>query len=469
MWERSVETHFPLHPRSPLAGHLALAASDAARRLLLPAVRRDVLRLLTERAEEHAISVFGANLRGLLTRPPLPGQTVLGLDPGYRTGCKVAVVDPTGRVLDTATIYPHPPQRKRAASLQTLRRLIARHRVTLVAIGNGTASRETEELAAELTRESAETRYVIVDEAGASVYSASPLARAELPGMDVSIRGAVSIARRAQDPLAELVKISPRSLGVGMYQHDVDQRRLEKALEEVVESVVNQVGVDLNSASPALLSYVAGIGPKLAERIVAYRDEHGPFTSRAELLDVPGVGPKSFQQAAGFLRVRGGSNPLDDTGIHPESYSVAQALLEWAGITLDASPDERRAAMDALLEEIPPKELAATLGTGIPTLLDIVEHLVRPGRDLRKELEPPLLRRDVLSLDDLDVGIELQGTVRNVVDFGAFVDIGLKRDGLLHRSQIPPGVRLRVGDVVRVRVARVEPERERISLEWPAA
>jgi protein Tex len=311
--------------------------------------------------------------------------------------------------------------------------------------------------------------YLMVSEAGASVYSASPLARAELPDLDVSLRGAVSIARRVQDPLAELIKIDPRSIGVGMYQHDVDQARLGAALGGVVESVVNRVGVDVNTASPALLTYVAGIGPKLAERIVAHRDAHGPFPNRLALRKVSGLGPKAFEQAAGFLRVRGGDTPLDASAIHPESYAVATAVLERAGLTLATPPPERQPALNALLARRPLVALAEELGAGVPTLADIVEQLVRPGRDPREDLPPPVLRRDVLSLDDLRVGMRLAGTVRNVVDFGAFIDIGVKQDGLLHRSQAPRGLALHVGDVVEVEVLRVEAERGRIALAWPAA
>ncbi|MEA3377590.1 MAG: helix-hairpin-helix domain-containing protein, partial [Chloroflexota bacterium] len=395
------------------------------------------------------------------------GQTVLGIDPGFRTGCKVAVVDPSGRVVDTATIYPHEPQGEWDAALSRLEGLVRKHEVTLLAIGNGTASRETEQLAAELIRKREDLRYLMVDETGASVYSASPLARAELPDMDVSLRGAVSIARRVQDPLAELVKIDPRSLGVGMYQHDVNQTALKEALDEVVESVVNRVGVDLNGASPALLTYVVGIGPTLAERIVAYRDEHGPFPTREAIQEVDGVGPKTFEQAAGFLRIRGGEQPLDASAIHPESYGVAEALLRRAGLSPHTPPGERGAALVALLEETPLDELAAELGVGLPTLADIFKQLVQPGRDPREDLPAPILRSDVLTMEDLQPHMRLQGTVRNVVDFGAFVDIGVKNDGLLHRSQIPAGVALQVGNVIEVEVVSVEIDRGRIGLGWP--
>ena len=324
---------------------LVSAGEDAAKRLLIPAIERDVRRLLTEQAEDHAIQVFATNLGGLLTQPPLTDRVVMGIDPAYRTGCKVAVVDPTGKVLVTTTIYPHEPRRDYANSLETLADLIDQHGVSLIAIGNGTASRETEALVAELTRALEQAHYMLVNEAGASVYSASPLARAELPDMDVAMRGAVSIARRAQDPLAELVKIDPQSIGVGMYQHDVDQKQLAAALDAVVEKVVNRVGVDVNTASAALLRYVAGIGPKLAANIVAYRDEHGPFKRRQDLLKVAGLGPKAYQQAAGFLRIRDGKNPLDASAIHPESYPVAEGLLAKAGLKPSTPPAQREAAL----------------------------------------------------------------------------------------------------------------------------
>jgi protein Tex len=467
-WQGALATAFRPDRRSPLAEQLMLAAADAAGRLLLPAIERDVRRALTEQAEEHAIQIFASNLRSLLSQPPLAGHTVLGVDPGFRTGCKVAVVDPTGKVLDTATIYPHEPQRQWDRAIQALAALIARYGVTIIAIGNGTASRETEQLAAQLIRSMRSVRYLIVNEAGASVYSASPLARAELPSLDVSLRGAVSIARRVQDPLAELVKIDPQSIGVGLYQHDVDQRRLAEALGGVVESVVNRVGVDVNVASPMLLTSVAGIGPKLAENIVAYRDANGPFPSRKALRKVPGLGPKAFEQATGFLRIRGGENPLDASAIHPESYAVAESLLKRAGLTPHTPLAEREGALKALREQRSLDDLAAELGVGVPTLVDILVQLVRPGRDPREDLPPPILRSDVLSMDDLKAGLRLKGTVRNVVDFGAFVDIGVKQDGLLHRSQLPRGMLLHVGDIIDVEVQTVEPERGRIGLAWVA-
>ncbi len=465
-WRTAIAQSYQPNPRSPLAEQLQLAIDDAAERLLLPAIERDVRRTLTEQAETHAIQIFAANLRGLLSQPPLAGHTILGIDPGFRTGCKVAVVDPTGKVLDTATIYPHEPQRQWDAALRTLQALITRHNATLIAIGNGTASRETERLAAQLIQGMPHVRYLIVNEAGASVYSASPLARAELPDLDVSLRGGVSIARRVLDPLAELVKIDPQSIGVGLYQHDVDQKQLAATLSGVVESVVNRVGVDVNVASPMLLTYVSGIGPKLAENIVAHRNEHGPFSSRKALRNVAGLGPKAFEQAAGFLRIRNGENPLDASAIHPESYRVAEQVLKLAGLSTHSTPSEREAALARLTAQHSVEELAEQLGTGVPTLRDILEQLVRPGRDPREDLPAPILRSDVLSLDDLSPGLQLKGTVRNVVDFGAFIDIGVKQDGLLHQSRMPRGTVLQVGDVIDVEVEAIEAARGRISLAW---
>lgn len=461
-WLEPIEQVFRPDRRSVLAEQLELAIHDGAKRLLLPAIERDVRRELTEKAEQHAIQVFATNLRSLLTQPPLLGHTIIGIDPGYRTGCKVALIDPTGKVLDTATIYPHPPQREWNAALVTLSDFIKKHEASLIAIGNGTASRETEQLVAELTRGLDGIHYLMVNEAGASVYSASPLARAELPDMDVSLRGAVSIARRVQDPLAEQVKIDPKSIGVGLYQHDVNQVQLSSTLDGVVESVVNRVGVDVNTASSALLTHVAGIGPKLAERIVTHRDENGAFRSRHDLMRVAGLGKKSFEQAAGFLRVRDGNNPLDASAIHPESYSIAEQVLARAGLDFSVPPAEREGALQPLKQNI--DALAAELGTGVPTLQDIFEQLIRPGRDPREDLPLPILRSDVLTMDDLMVGMVLNGTVRNIVDFGAFIDIGVKQDGLLHRSQIPRQLQLSVGDIVEVEVLRVEVERGRISL-----
>jgi len=465
-WQGAIESAFRPDRRSPLAEQLELAIAEAAKRLLLPAIERDVRASLANEAENHAITIFATNMRGLLTQPPLAGHTVMGIDPAYRTGCKICVIDPTGKVIDTTAVYPHEPQRQWRESLKTLGTLILKHGVTLIAIGNGTASRETEQLAAELTRSMDSVKYMMVNEAGASVYSASPLARAELPDLDVTLRGAVSIARRAQDPLAELVKIDPKSIGVGLYQHDVNQKQLTEALDGVVETVVNRVGVDVNTASVALLTHVAGIGPKLAETIVAHRDENGAFSSRAALKKVPKLGPKAFEQAAGFLRIRGGDNLLDASAIHPESYKIAQAILKKAGIRDNTPPTEREKRIAQLRENNPLHDLAAEFETGIPTLTDILEQLIRPGRDPREDLPAPLLRSDVLSVDDLQTGMKLSGTVRNVVDFGAFVDIGVKQDGLLHRSQIPRDRQLSVGDVLEVEILSVEKERGRIGLGW---
>jgi len=466
-WHAAIAAEFQEDILSPFSDQLSLAIEDSAGRLLLPSIERDVRRGLGEKADGHAINVFATNLRALLSQPPLAGQTVLGLDPGFRTGTKLAVVDPTGKLLDTGTIYPHEPKNDRAGALTTLEDMVNRHHVTLITIGNGTASRETEKLVAELTRGHAETtKYLIVNEAGASVYSASALARQEFPTMDVSIRGAVSIARRAQDPLAELVKIDPKSIGVGMYQHDVDQSALEHSLDGVVESVVNSVGVDVNTASPALLTHVAGVGPKLANSIVAYRDANGAFHSRDELRGVSGLGPKAFEQSAGFMRIRAGANPLDESAIHPESYAVAEAILQRAGLSPATPIHARKPALDALAAKTSPEKLAAELGCGLPTLKDILEQLVRPGRDPRADTPAPILRSDVLKTEDLLVGMELKGTVRNVVDFGAFVDIGVKQDGLLHKSQIPHGTLLKVGDIIDLEILKIEPERGRISLGW---
>ncbi len=462
-WKTSMVDYFRPDLRSPFCNELEAALYDAAERLLLPAIERDVRRELTVAAETHAIKVFAANLKALLGQPPLAGHTVLGLDPGFRTGTKLAVVGTTGKLLDTGTIYPHAPQNQWKESKEKLKGLIEKHKVTLISIGNGTASRETEQLAAELTREMPAVRYLITNEAGASVYSASPLARAEMPDLDVSIRGAVSIARRVQDPLAELVKIDPRSIGVGMYQHDVDQTELTNALTGVVEDVVNRVGVDVNTASPALLGYVSGIGTKLAERIVVYRDENGIFTDRESIRSVPGLGPKAYEQCAGFLRIRDGSNPLDASAIHPESYPVANAVLAYAGVKTGTSTEDRRQAISALSAR-PVADLAAEIGCGVPTLTDILEQLVRPGRDPREDTPAPILRSDVLKMEDLTPGMRLKGTVRNVVDFGVFIDIGVKQDGLLHRTQVPAGATLQVGDIVEVAILKVEAERGRISL-----
>jgi protein Tex len=458
------ERFLELNPRSPFAQQLKEAVADGYDRLLKPAVERDVRRSLSEAADNHAIEAFQKNLRSLLLQPPLKGRSVLGIDPAFRTGCKIAVCDATGKVLETLAIYPHEPQRKWKEALQVLAALVQKHQVEAIAIGNGTASRETEQLVAELLSTQANNRslaYVMVNEAGASVYSASPLARKELPDLDVSIRGAVSIARRLQDPLAELVKIDPKSIGVGLYQHDVDQKKLAEALDSVVESVVNNVGVNVNTASPALLQQVAGLTNRTAENIVNHRDTNGPFRNRKQLLKVSGIGPKAFEQAAGFLRIPDGDNPLDNTAIHPESYPVVERLVAPFD-SLAAAPVQK------LRQDLP--RLAKELAVGEPTLADILDVLARPGRDPRDDLDAPILRTDVLSMADLKEGMWLKGTIRNVVAFGAFVDIGVKQDGLVHVSAMAdryvrdPHEVVSVGDVVDVRVVSIDKERGRIAL-----
>lgn len=471
--------NFPADPGSVLEEDMIQARQDGYQRLLFPSLVREARRDLKEKADQHAINVFATNLRSLLLQPPLKGHIVLGIDPGYRTGSKLAVVDATGKVLATRTIYP---DRRHEQAQQTLQHLIGKYAVTLIAIGNGTASREVEAFVADfIALSESPVKYTIVSEAGASVYSASETARMELPDLDVSLRGAVSIARRLQDPLAELVKIDPKAIGVGLYQHDVDQRELAQALDAVVESTVNAVGADLNTASPSLLRYISGIGQKMAERIVEYRDACGAFRKRQDLLDVPGLGERTFQQAAGFLRIDGGECPLDRTSIHPESYPVAESMLE-----LLLPSDKKTLAdcfissldaptlqleIDRLRTEMDLTELATTLGTGVPTLVDVLDALARPGRDPREELSGPILRSDVLKIEDLSPGMHLQGTVRNVVDFGAFVDIGVKRNGLIHISRMGqdyvrnPHEKVTVGDVVEVEVVEVDIARGRISLE----
>jgi len=469
-WLDAIQAEYEEDILSPFAEQLELAIQDSAARLLLPSIERDVRREKSESADNHAIQVFATNLRALLSQSPLANHVVLGLDPGFRTGCKIAVVDATGKLLDTGTIYPHEPRNDWKGALSTLEDMVNRHHVTLITIGNGTASRETEKLVAETVRAQhaapLQTKYLIVNEAGSSVYSASALACAEFPDLDVTIRGAVSIARRAQDPLAELVKIDPKSIGVGMYQHDVDQTALTHALDGVVESVVNRVGVDVNTASPVLLTHVAGIGPKLATNIVSHRDANGPFKSRAALKKVTGLGPKAFEQSAGFMWIRDGANPLDASAIHPESCDIAEALLARAGLRSGSPLAERTVALEALTSKAPIESLAAELNCGVPTLKDILEQLVRPGRDPRFDTPAPILRSDVLKAEDLLTGMQLKGTVRNVVDFGAFVDIGVKGDGLLHRTQIPHGTVLKVGDIINVEIQKIEVERGRISLGW---
>ena len=448
-----------------LGDTLRAAIADGYKRLLQPAIERDLRTELTDRAEEHALVVFAANLRGLLLQAPLRGRRVLGVDPGFRSGCKLAAVDATSKLREGGVIYLHQPDRFRAQ----LREWIARHQIDIIAIGNGTASRETETLVAEVIRETP-VRYVIVSEAGASVYSASEIAREEFPELDATQRGNVSIARRLQDPLAELVKIDPKALGVGLYQHDVDQKRLGQQLGTVVESCVNFVGVDLNTASAALLGYVAGLSARTARSVVAHRDEHGPFVARRALLKVKGLGPKAFEQAAGFLRIPDAAEPLDTTAVHPESYAAARALAVRFGADAAFPEIARRARAAIDSGEVSAVALASELGIGAPTLSDIVDALARPGRDPRDDAPPPILRADVLKIEDLAPGMELKGTVRNVVDFGAFVDIGVKHDGLVHVSELSarrirhPLDVVSVGDVVDVRVLTVDSARGRIGL-----
>lgn len=460
------------NPASPAAAYVQAAIEDGYARLLAPSLERDIRNALTEKAEEHAIQIFAKNLRDLLMQSPVRGRRVLGIDPAFRTGCKAAAVDEFGQLLEYTTIYPHEPQKKWREALHILASLVNKHGLTLVTIGNGTASRETEQLVAELIREHCPTlQYLVVNEAGASVYSASELAREEFPDLDVSMRGAVSIARRVQDPLAELVKIEPKSIGVGQYQHDVNQRELTSTLGAVVESCVNHVGVELNSASSALLGHVSGLSNRVAKEVVSYRQSNGIFSRRSELKKVKGLGPKAFQQAAGFLRIADGREPLDNTAVHPESYPLARKILEQIGYNeQDLKNRESLAAIRSKLRTLKAAELANTLQAGEPTVRDIIDALGQPGRDPRDELPAPLFRADVLSMEDLRPGMILQGTVQNVVDFGAFVDIGVKKAGLVHISQLSDGyVRhptdlVQVGDIVSVRILDVEPKLGRISL-----
>ena len=461
------------NPRSIFADHIREAVADGYQRLLAPSIERELRAELTEVSDEHAIQTFATNLRQLLLLPPLRGKTVLGIDPGYRTGCKAALVDPTGKFLGGTTIYPHEPQKQWEEAKESLLKLIGQNHVEVIAIGNGTASRETEALAADVIAKirgniAWDVAYVMVSEAGASVYSASDLARKEFPDLDVSMRGAISIARRLQDPLAELVKIEPKSIGVGLYQHDVNQRRLSEALDTVVESAVNHVGVDVNTASAPLLSYVAGMSRRVADAIVKHREEYGPFRRREDLKRVKGLGEKTFQQAVGFLKIRDGENPLDNTFIHPESYPVVERLFEYLGARGDEA--DLPARIERLRRSEDLSDLAVLLEVGQLTLADILESLTKPGRDPRDELPPPLLRQDVLKIEDLKEGMLLTGVVRNVVDFGAFIDIGVKQDGLVHVSKMAdryvknPFEVVSVGDVVKVRVIDVDLDRGRIGL-----
>ena len=461
-----------LNPGAPAMAFVRAAAEDAYDRLIFPSVEREMRGLLTEQADEGAIKMFGLNLKPLLMQPPVKGFVTMGLDPGYRNGCKVAVVDATGKVLDTAVVYPTFSQRKKEEAIDTLAKLIRRHGVAHIAIGNGTASRETEQMTVELIKRlGGGVSYMIVNEAGASVYSASKLAAEEFPDYDVNLRSAVSIARRLQDPLAELVKIDPKSIGVGQYQHDMPQARLDETLSGVVEDCVNAVGVDLNTASAPLLSYVAGLNNTTARNIVKYREENGAFTTRKGVLKVPKLGPKAFEQCAGFLRVPESRNVLDRTGVHPESYGAAEALLTLCGYGLS---DVKAGGLDGLRERVAAygeEKAAEACGVGVPTLRDIVGELVKPGRDPRDELPRPILRTDVLEMKDLKPGMELTGTVRNVIDFGVFVDIGVHQDGLVHISQLREGRRVQhpsevcaVGDIVTVWVLEVDEKKKRISL-----
>ena len=461
-----------LNPGAPAMAFVRAAAEDAYDRLIFPSVEREMRGLLTEQADEGAIKMFGLNLKPLLMQPPVKGFVTMGLDPGYRNGCKVAVVDATGKVLDTAVVYPTFSQRKKEEAIDALAKLIRRHGVAHIAIGNGTASRETEQMTVELIRRlGGGVSYMIVNEAGASVYSASKLAAEEFPDYDVNLRSAVSIARRLQDPLAELVKIDPKSIGVGQYQHDMPQARLDETLSGVVEDCVNAVGVDLNTASAPLLSYVAGLNNTTARNIVKYREENGAFTTRKGGLKVPKLGPKAFEQCAGFLRVPESRNVLDRTGVHPESYGAAEALLTLCGYGLS---DVKAGGLDGLRERVAAygeEKAAEACGVGVPTLRDIVGELVKPGRDPRDELPRPILRTDVLEMKDLKPGMELTGTVRNVIDFGVFVDIGVHQDGLVHISQLREGRRVQhpsevcaVGDIVTVWVLEVDEKKKRISL-----
>ena len=454
---------------SDTADILRWVIADSYKRLIAPSLEREIRNDLTEQAEEAAIGVFRENLRQLLLQPPISGKVVLALDPAYRTGCKIAVIDTTGKPLETTVVYPTPPQNKTAEAEKKLLALIEKYGVDLISIGNGTASRESELFVAEMLKKtSRRVQYIIANEAGASVYSASKLGAEEFPDYDVSLRSAVSIGRRIQDPLAELVKIDPKSIGVGQYQHDMNQKRLGEALSGVVEDCVNSVGVDLNTASPALLSYVAGVNTTVAKNILKYREEHGKFTARRELLKVAKLGPKAYEQCAGFLRLPESEMPLDRTGVHPESYAAAEGLLALCGYGLADVAAKRVGGLAKKIKS--PEKTAAELGIGVPTLEDIMRELEKPGRDPREDAPAPVLRSDVLSMEDLQEGMVLTGTVRNVIDFGVFVDIGVHQDGLVHISQIcdrfikHPLEAVRLGDVVQVKVLSVDLQKKRIAL-----
>ncbi|WP_228469182.1 Tex family protein [Paenibacillus sp. JNUCC31] len=448
---------------------LRAVIEDAYKRLIAPSIEREVRAELTEKGENQAISVFSANLRNLLLQPPIHGKRVLGVDPAYRTGCKLAVVDDTGKLLEVAVTYPTPPHNKKREAAEVFHRMIKQYDIGLIVIGNGTGSRETEQFVAEIIQENGDENlvYLIVNEAGASVYSASKLAQEEFPDLDVAERSAASIARRVQDPLAELVKIDPKAIGVGQYQHDVSQKILEESLKAVVESAVNHVGVDVNTASPSLLSYVAGVNATIAKNIVKYREENGRFTNRRQLQKVPRLGAKTYEQCVGFMRIGEGENPLDRTPIHPESYKVVDQLFKELQVALDKLGSKE---LSVLLSEQQPEQLAVKLDVGVPTLRDILDSLQRPGRDPREEMPLPIFRTDVLKIEDLVEGMELQGTVRNVIDFGAFVDIGIKSDGLVHISQLSNGYVkhpmdvVSVGDNVTVWVMNVDTKKGRVGL-----
>ena len=461
-------------PGSAAMEFIKSAAEDAYDRLIFPALEREARSDLTERADEGAIGQFALNLKPLLMQPPVKGRVTMGLDPGYRMGCKVAVVDGTGKVLDTAVVYPTYGERQENEAIDALAKLIRKHGVEHIAIGNGTASRETEQMAVKLIRQvneaGAHVSYMIVSEAGASVYSASPLAAEEFPQYDVNLRSAVSIARRLQDPLAELVKIDPKAIGVGQYQHDMPPKRLDEALNGVVEGCVNAVGVDVNTASPSLLQRVAGLNATTAKNVVAYREENGPFTSRKQILKVPKLGPKAFEQCAGFLRVPESRSVLDNTAVHPESYAAAEKLLSLSGHTLTDVRDGKLGDLNAQIRTYGEDRAAADCGVGVPTLRDVAAELMKPGRDIRDELPKPILRTDVLEMKDLKPGMVLTGTVRNVIDFGVFVDIGVHQDGLVHISQVSqkfikhPSEVVSVGDIVQVVVLEVDEKKKRIGL-----
>ncbi len=466
-------------PGSAAMEFVKAAAEDAYDRLIFPALEREARSALTDQADEGAIGQFALNLKPLLMQPPVKGKVTMGLDPGYRMGCKVAVVDGTGKVLDTAVVYPTYGERQEKEAIATLAKLIRKHGVEHIAIGNGTASRETEQMAVKLIHQvneaGAHVSYMIVSEAGASVYSASPLAAEEFPQYDVNLRSAVSIARRLQDPLAELVKIDPKAIGVGQYQHDMPPKRLDEALNGVVEDCVNAVGVDVNTASPSLLQRVAGLNAATAKNVVAYREENGPFTSRKQILKVPKLGPKAFEQCAGFLRVPESKSVLDNTAVHPESYGAAEQLLSLTGHTLTDVRDGKLGDLNAQIKAYGEEKAAEACGVGVPTLRDVAAELMKPGRDIRDELPKPILRTDVLEMKDLKPGMVLTGTVRNVIDFGVFVDIGVHQDGLVHISQVSkkfirhPSEVVSVGDIVQVVVLEVDEKKKRISLSMKQA